>query len=318
MPEEYDILLAETFDESALQRLASVGRVRPASGCDAATLIREVPGAHALLVRTYAEVDAAVLEAGSELKVVGRGGVGLENVDLAAARRRGITVVYTPAAASDSVAEFTVGLILALERHLLKADAMVRGHRFREARRSLMGRELGGLTLGIVGMGRIGRRVGRICQRGLGMLVRHNDIIPITGLDFEAESADKQRIWAESDVVSLHVPLTKRTRHLIDSDVLRRLKAGATLINTSRGPVVDATALAQALAEGRLAGAALDVHEPEPPPPEHPLLTAPNVLLTPHLAARTGVGLGRMNDVVDDVIAALTGQRVQHPAPVDE
>jgi len=317
MANEPDILVAESFDESALQRLGTAGRVRFAGACDQATLIREAAGANALLVRTYAEVTAAVIEAGAELKVIGRGGVGLENIDLQAARRRGITVVYAPAAASDSVAEFTVALMLALERHLVSGDAMVRSARFSEARRRLVGRELRGLTLGIVGMGRIGRRVGRICRRGLGMKVRFNDLIEIAGLDFDAEPVGKERIWAESDVVSLHVPLTKKTRHLINTGVLRCFRPGTKLINTSRGPVVDATALARALANGQLGGAALDVHEPEPPPPSHPLLSAPNVLLTPHVAARTGVGLARMNDVVDDVIAALTGQEVQYPAPVE-
>ena len=317
MADGRDILVAESFDESALQRLAAVGRVRLAGACDQATLIREAAGADALLVRTYAEVTAAVIEAGTELKVIGRGGVGLENIDLQAARRRGITVVYAPAAASDSVAEFTVALMLALERHLVSADAMVRSARFSEARRRLVGRELRGLTLGIVGMGRIGRRVGRICRCGLGMKVRFNDIIEIADLDFDAEPVSKERIWTESDVVSLHVPLTNKTRHLINAEVLRQFLSRTTLINTSRGPVADAAALAQALANGQLAGAALDVHEPEPPPPSHLLLSAPNVLLTPHVAARTGVGLARMNDVVDDVIAALTGREVQYPAPVE-
>ena len=136
-------------------------------------------------------------------------------------------------------------------------------------------------------------------------------------MDFDAEPVSKERIWTESDVVSLHVPLTNKTRHLINAEVLRQFLSRTTLINTSRGPVADAAALAQALANGQLAGAALDVHEPEPPPPSHLLLSAPNVLLTPHVAARTGVGLARMNDVVDDVIAALTGREVQYPAPVE-
>ena len=318
MPDEHDILVAETFDESALMRLAAVGRVRHASAGDQEALVRAVPGAHALLVRTYARVTAAVIEAGSELKVIGRGGVGLENIDLAAARRRGIAVVYTPAAASDSVAEFTVGLMLALERHLVAGDAMVRSRRFGEARRRLVGRELRRLTLGIVGLGRIGRRVGRICRRGLGMNVRYNDILEIHGLDYQAEPVDKDSIWAESHVVSLHVPLTERTRHLVNAEVLRRFRPDTTLLNTSRGPVFDPAALARALSDGQLAGAAVDVHHPEPPPPSHPLLSAPNLLLSPHLAARTAAGLARMNDVVDDVIAALTGGPVQYPAPLPQ
>lgn len=315
---EFDILLVESFDESAVQRLERAGRLRRASACDEGTLVGEVPGADALLVRTYAQVTAAVIEAGKRLKVIGRGGVGLENIDLRAARDRGVPVVYTPAAASDSVAEFTVGLMLAVERHLVRGEAMVRGERFLEARGTLIGRQLRGLTLGIVGLGRIGRRVGRIARTGLGMSVIYNDIVEIRDLDYEVTPAEKGRIWAESDVVSLHVPLTSLTRHLVNADVLARFKPTSTLINTSRGAVVDDSALGAALSAGQLAGAAIDVYETEPPPPDHPLLAAPNVLLSPHVAARTGVGLARMNDVVDDVIAVLNGEPPAYPAPLDE
>ncbi|MCP4639849.1 MAG: hydroxyacid dehydrogenase, partial [bacterium] len=259
----------------------------------------------------------AVIDAGTKLKVIGRGGVGLENIDLPAARSRGVTVVYTPAAASDSVAEYTVGLMLALERHVVRGDAMVRGGHFREARSELIGRELRGLAMGIVGLGRIGRRVGRIAHAGLGMTVLYNDVVEITNLDYEAQSVGKDRIWAESDVVSLHVPLTRLTCHLVDGAVLSRLKPTSTLINTSRGAVVHGGALARALAAGRLAGAATDVYETEPPPVDDPLLTAPNVLLSPHVAARTRTGLARMNDVVDDVIAVLSGSAPAYPAPTD-
>ena len=315
---EFDILLVESFDESAVQRLERAGRLRRASACDEGTLVDEVPGADALLVRTYAQVTAAVIEAGKRLKVIGRGGVGLENIDLRAARDRGVPVVYTPAAASDSVAEFTVGLMLAVERHLVRGEAMVRGERFLEARGTLIGRQLRGLTLGIVGLGRIGRRVGRIARTGLGMSVIYNDIVEIRDLDYAVTPADKGRIWAESDVVSLHVPLTSLTRHLVNAEVLARFKPTSTLINTSRGAVVDDSALGAALSAGQLAGAALDVYEMEPPPPDHPLLAAPNVLLSPHVAARTGVGLARMNDVVDDVIAVLNGKPPAYPAPLDE
>lgn len=311
----FDILVAEAFDDSALERLARIGRLRRASGLDEQTLTREVPGADALLVRTYAQVTKAVIAAGDRLKVIGRGGVGLENIDLAAARRRGIMVVYTPAAASDSVAEYTVALMLALERHIVRGEAMVREGRFLEARGTLVGRQLRGLTLGIVGLGRIGSRVGRIARQGLGMTVLYNDIREFEDLDYEATPVDKERIWSNSDVVSLHVPLT---RHLVDSKVLARFRPTTTLINTSRGAVVDGPALAAALSARRLAGAATDVYEMEPPGPDDPLFQAPNVLLSPHIAARTGVGLARMNDVVDDVIAVLNGQLPVYPAPLDE
>ncbi|HUU84636.1 MAG TPA: NAD(P)-dependent oxidoreductase [Phycisphaerae bacterium] len=318
MPSDrFDILVAEPLEASAMDRLAEVGEVRSASNYDPATLIREVAGADALIVRTYSRVTAAVIEAGDRLKVIGRAGVGLENIDLAAARERGITVVYTPQAGSQSVAEHTVGLMLALERRLATGEAMLREGRFAEARRTLVGREFRGLTLGIVGMGRIGRRVARMCRRAFDMTVLYNDIVEIGYLDFVATPVSKERVWAESDVISLHVPLTELTRHLVNAEALKQFQPAATLINTARGAVVDAAALAAALAAGELAGAAIDVHEPEPPPPDYPLLGAPNVLLSPHIAARTTVARARMNDVVDDVIAALTGDRIRYPAHED-
>ncbi len=315
---EPHILVAEAFDASAVARLERAGGVRCLAACDETTLLREVPQADALLVRTYARVTRAVIEAGARLKVIGRGGVGLDNIDLRAARERGVAVVYTPAAASDTVAEFTIGLILALERQLLRGDTMVRGGRFLEARGALVGRQLRGLTLGIVGLGRIGRRVGRIARLGLGMRVIYNDIVTIGDLDYDAVPVEKRRVWADSDVVSLHVPLTRLTRRLVNADVLKQFKATATLVNTSRGAVVDGAALAEALTAGTLAGAAVDVFEDEPPPPGHPLLSAPNVLLSPHVAARSDVGLARMNDVVDDVIAVLEGRSPSYPTLHDE
>lgn len=172
-----------------------------------------------------------------------------------------------------------------------------------------MGRELRGLTLGVVGMGRIGSAVARICGQGLGMRILYNDIRNIGPLPFPTTAAAKEALYRESDIVTMHVPLTDATRGMINAETLRLFRSSATLINTARGPVVSANALAEALGSGRLAGAALDVHDPEPPGEDHPLLRAPNVLLSPHIGARTRSGLSRMNDVVDDVIAVLEGRR---------
>ena len=314
MTSKFDILVAGSFGPAALERLERVGQVRLADRCDEAALIYQIAEADALLVRTYAQVTRRVIEAANHLKVIGRGGVGLENIDVEAARARGVTVVYTPAAASDAVAEFTIGLILALERHLARADAVVRQQQFAAGRKTLVGRELHGLTLGIVGLGRIGSRVGRIAQRGLGMTVLYNDIVEMGPLDYPATSAGKEQLWSQADVISLHVPLTELTHYLISAGVLAQFRPSATLINTSRGAVVDQRDLTVALAQGQLAGAALDVFESEPPAPDDPLLYLPNVLLTPHVAARTQRGLALMDDVVDDVIAVLEGQPPRYPA----
>lgn len=316
MHAQFDILVAGKLDKPSLDALARVGVVRFPAGHNEASLIDAVANADALVVRTSVRVTGRVIEAGKRLKVIGRGGVGLDHIDIPAARRRGITVVYTPEAASDAAAELTVGLMIALERKIATGQQMLRAGQFAEAREVCIGRGLAGLTLGIVGMGRIGRRVGRIAGLGLGMRVMYNDLVAIDGLDIPAEPVAKERIWSECDVVTLHVPLTDQTHQMINAAVFVEFKPTATLINTARGAVIDAQAVADALSQGRLAGAAVDVFDPEPPPPDHPLLSAPNVLLTPHIAARTHDGLARMNAVVDDVIAVLESRPPRFAAPV--
>jgi D-3-phosphoglycerate dehydrogenase len=318
MPSEGDvplILLAEPMSESAVARLRAAGRVLGPFEDQPDRWRRHLPEADALLVRSHAQVTDEDMAAAPNLKVIGRAGVGLDTIDLRAARRHGIEVVYTPAASTRAVAELTVGLIIALQRHILASDKAVRDGRFIEARRLPGPNEIGQQTVGIVGMGRIGRTVGHICSRGFGAKVLFNDIIPITGLDFAAEERSKTQLYAESDLITLHVPLTNLTRNLINAHALDSFRPTACLINTARGAVVDSAALAAALHQGRLAGAALDVLDVEPPPPDHPLLPAPNCLLSPHVASRTEASLAAMNDVVNDVIAVLAGRAPAFPAP---
>jgi len=313
----FHIVVAESYGEAALAVLREAGEVHVLDSYEESTLIRAVADADALLVRTYAHVTQRVLEAAPRLRVIGRGGVGLDNIDVKAARTRGITVVYTPAAATHSVAELTIGLMIALERQVVAADTAVRAGRFVEARRVSRGRELRGLTMGIVGLGRIGRCVGRAAA-GLGMNVLFNDIVDAGPLDYEAQAVDKPTLFTTADVVTLHVPLTPSTRGLVNAEVLAGFRQTATLINTARGGVVDLVALAAALKAGNDAGAALDVYDPEPLPPDHPILHAPNVLFSAHVGARTHSGLARMEQVVEDVVAVLNGQTPVYPAPPSE
>lgn len=309
------ILLAEPMSPSAVQRLQAAGLVIGPFPDRPEAWRTHLPEAEALLVRSYVSVTEADIQLARRLRVIGRAGVGLEHIDVEAARRRGIAVVYTPAASTQAVAELTVGLIIALQRQVLAGDQAVRTGGFLAAR-SLPGRkELGRQVLGIVGMGRIGRAVGRICSLGLGTSILFNDIVPITGLDFPARERSKDGLYAESDIVSLHVPLTDQTRNLIDQQALGGFKPGSWLINTARGAVVDSQAVAAALQNGHLGGAAFDVLDAEPPPPDHPLLGAPNCLLSPHIASRAEASLEAMNDVVEDVIAVLAGKPPAYPAP---
>jgi len=308
------IVLAEAFDPAAVEKLRAVGEVVVLDDCDEVHLREAVVDCDALLVRTRTTVTRAVIESAARLRVIGRGGVGLENIDLEAARERGIAVVYTPHASTDAVADLAVGLVIALLRNVSACDAMVRRERFWEARERTCSREMSELTLGIMGMGRIGRAVARRCRNGFGMTVLYNDIASPGWLDFVATPVAKDQLYAHADVVTLHVPLTESTRNLIDTAVLNRMKKGAVLVNTSRGGVVDSIALSAALSDGTLAGAALDVFDPEPLPADHPLMQAPNTLFTPHVGARSIAGLARMNEVVEDVVRVLQGRSPVYPA----
>jgi D-3-phosphoglycerate dehydrogenase len=278
-----------------------------------------VANADALVVRTYSLVSAEVIaaaKAAGRLKVIGRAGVGLDNIDLKAALDAGIQVVHTPAASTQAVADLVVGLIISLQRGVVENDRAMRGGQFDSIRAAKpKANELRHQTVGVIGMGRIGTAVGFRLANGFGTRIIYHDIREIGWLPFPAESKDSHKaVYAEADVVTLHVPLTRLTRGMIDADALASFKAGSYLINASRGPVVVPSAVAEALKSARLAGAAIDVHDPEPPPPDYPLFSAPNCVLTAHIGARSPEGLAAMNDVVDDVVAILQGKPPNWPA----
>jgi D-3-phosphoglycerate dehydrogenase len=227
-----------------------------------------------------------MLEGAPDLKVVGRAGVGVDNIDVAAASERGVAVMNSPGGNTISAAELTMALMLTVARRVTEADRSIREGRWERA--TLQGVELRGKTLGVVGAGRIGWEVAQRC-RAFGMRVIVYD--PYLALDRVDELhpllVPLDRLIESSDIITLHVPLNAETRGMIGSDALGRMKKGAFVINVSRGGVVDEDALALALTEGRIAGAGLDVYEHEPIPPDSPLLTAPNLVLTPHLGAST-------------------------------
>jgi D-3-phosphoglycerate dehydrogenase len=242
--------------------------------------------AEALIVRSATKVDRAMLEEAPRLRAVGRAGVGVDNIDLEAASERGIAVFNAPEGNTVAATELTMALILTVVRRVAEADRSIREGRWN--RSAFRGVELRGRLLGLVGAGRIGGEVARRC-RAFGM-----DVI---GFDpyLAAEAAEVlgvrlvefDRLIEEADVISLHVPLTEETRGMIDEAVLRRMKREAFLVNASRGGVIDEDALAEALSEGWIAGAALDVYATEPLPADSPLRAAPNLVLTPHLGAST-------------------------------
>jgi len=242
--------------------------------------------AHGLVVRSATKVKAEMLDKAPELRVVGRAGVGVDNIDLEAATERGVAVLNAPAGNTVSAAELTLALMLSMVRGVPAADASMR--RGEWARSKFQGVELRGRTLGLVGAGRIGGEVARRC-RAFGMHVLAYDpyLTDERAADLRVERAELDRVIESADVLSLHVPLTDSTRDLINEASLARMKKGAFIVNVARGGVVNEAALAAALASGQLAGAALDVFENEPLEADSPLRTAPNLVLTPHLGAST-------------------------------
>jgi glyoxylate reductase len=275
----------------------------------------EVLAAHAarsegLLTLLTDRVDAALIDGSPDLRAIANYAVGYDNIDLDAAAARGIPVGNTPDVLTDATADLTWALLLAAARKLPEAVAAVReGDWLTWEPAMYLGAAVFGATLGIVGFGRIGRAVARRAS-GFDMEVLWSDG---SGSSGSGGGVDLDRLLERSDFVSLHCPLTPETHHLIDDAALSRMRSSAILINTARGPIVDHDALRRALKAGEIAGAALDVTDPEPLPPDDPLLTAPNLIVVPHIGSGTRVARERMADLaVDNLLAALDGRPMPH------
>ncbi len=285
--------------------------IGPDTGGDEDRMIAAARDADALIPLLDNPVTARVLDASPKLKVVAQCAVGYDNIDLDAARVRGIVVTNTPGVLTEATADFTFALLLAVARHVLAADRYVREGRFRRWETMLLhGMELSGKTLGIVGLGRIGQAVARRAL-GFGMKVRYHNrrrANPTVERMCVARYATMDDLLAESDVVTIHCPLNDDSRHLFDAAAFAKMKPTALLVNTARGPIVDEEALVEALRAGRIAGAGLDVYEHEPE--VHPgLLESDRVVLAPHLASATvkaRTAMARM--CADAVLAVLEGR----------
>ena len=283
-----------------LEAVCDVDRHEGIAPLTHAELITRIQGKHALIAMITDRVDRAVIEAGRDLRVIANVGVGFNNIDVAAARERGIVVTNTPDVLTGATADLTWALILGITRRIGEGERLIRRGEWKGwAFDQLLGMELRGRQLGIVGFGRIGRAVAERAV-AFGMTVAH------TGRDADAMPLD--RLLSTSDVVSLHVPLRDDTRHLIDQPAFARMKRSAYLINTSRGPVVDEAALVWALKNRIIAGAALDVYEQEPQVHEG-LLALDNVLLAPHLGSATIETRTAMADLAArNALAVLAGE----------
>jgi glyoxylate reductase len=267
-------------------------------------LLARAPELDGLLSLLTDPVDAELIEAAPRLRAISNYAVGVDNVDLEAAAARGIPVGNTPDVLTDTTADLAVALMLGISRHLVEGDAYVRRGEWRTWETGLLlGHDLHGSTVGIVGFGRIGQAVGRRLE-GFGCEILHTT---------RSGGVPLEELLDRSDFVTLHSPLTPETRGLIGDEALARMKPTAYLVNTARGPIVDSEALGRALHAGRIAGAALDVTEPEPLPGDHPLLGAPNLLVLPHLGSATEATRARMADMaVDNLLAGLAGEQMPH------
>jgi len=303
-------VLSDAIHPEAMARLAQVGVVKVLDTLDPKDHPPVLAQADVLIVRRPSfQVTREVIAACPRLRVIGRHGAGLDNVDLQAATEAGIPVTYTPSAPTDSVAELTIGLIVAVARRIADAHQAVREGIWHRER--FMGMELAGKILGIIGFGSIGRAVARIA-RAMGMRVVAFDPY-VSRWPRGVRPAPLPELLQRADVVTIHAPLTPETKGLLGRAELSRMKPGAILVNTARGGILDEEALVQALREGRLGGAGIDVFSREPLPVDHPLLYAPNVVLTPHIGAMTEEAQRRMAlTVVQDVLRVLSGGRPEH------
>lgn len=304
---KWKILISDGLHEEGKRLLRAVAQVEDCEGIAPEALLQTICDCDALIVRSRTRVNAAVLSAAKQLKVVGRAGIGVDNIDLAAANAHHVIVVNAPQATVVSVAEHTLALMLALARSIPRADMMVKSGKW--AKSQLMGVELQGKVLGILGMGKIGSAVA-VRAAALGMTVLGYDPgIPETEIQRRgATPVALSDLYAHSDFISLHLPLSPETRGMIDGQALGQMKRGVRIICTARGGIIDETALLGALESGQVAGAALDVFAKEPPGMSA-LVTHPNVIATPHIAAQTYEAQARAAvDIAQEVLAALRGE----------
>lgn len=304
---EWKILIADGLEENGLCLLREAASVDDRSGIGADELLAAVREYDALIVRGRTKVTAAVLEAASRLKVVGRAGVGVDNIDLTSASAHGVTVVNAPTSTTIAVAELTLALMLGLCRHIARADADLKTGQW--TKKELEGVELFGKTLGVIGMGNIGSAVaGRAACLGM-LVIGYDTLVPEEEIrNRGAEPVDLETLYRRADFITLHVPLRSETRGLIGGQALSQMKRGVRLICAARGGVIDETALLGALESGQVAGAALDVFASEPPGVSA-LVAHPHVIVTPHIGAQTVEAQKRAaGDIAAEVLAALKGE----------
>ncbi|MFO7322520.1 MAG: hydroxyacid dehydrogenase [Chloroflexota bacterium] len=284
----YHVLVPDNVHPSALDVLGAADglRVTAPGQMSRAETLAAIADADALIIRSATKVDAEMLEAAPNLRLIARAGVGVDNVDVATASARGVVVMNTPDGNTIATAEHTFGLMLALARHIPEAEISMREGKW--DRKSFMGVELRGKTLGIIGFGRIGRALAKRALAFEMTVIAHDPYVPADlAADFGVELVSLDDLYQRSDFISLHSVITEETRNMINRETLARMKRGVRIINAARGALINEADLAEAIRSGQVAGAALDVYAQEPPEPDNPLIGLPGVVHTPHLAAST-------------------------------
>ena len=307
----YKALITDPVEKECIERLSAAGiEVVEAYDLTKESLLEKIPEYDILIVRSKTKVDKQVIERATKLKIIGRVGVGLDNIDVEEASKRKIKIVSTPEASTVAVAELVFAFLLSLARSIPRADSSMKQGKW--IKKELHGFELRGKTLGIVGFGRIGKAVAMRAKAFEMHVMAYDPFEPrevFENLKIP-RAGNLKELLSQSDIVSIHVPLTRETEHLFNEEMIFSMKPGAILVNTSRGKVVDTKALLKALKTGHLLGAALDVYENEPPkePWELELISLPNVIATPHIGAQT-VEAQRIGAILiaENIIKTLSG-----------
>jgi D-3-phosphoglycerate dehydrogenase len=304
---EYKILITDGLDEHGQSILRASARVDEQKGLSEADLVKVIADYDGLIVRGQTRVTASILEVASRLKVVGRAGVGVDNIDLDAAKQHGIAVVNAPTSTTIAVAELAIGLLLAVAREIPRADASMKQGGW--LKKEFEGVELSGKTLGVIGYGRIGTEVGRRAAAfGMNVIVYDPNVSEDELVHGDAEPVPLQDLFAWSDFISLHLPLNVQTRDLIGPLAFSQMKDGVRIVSTARGGIIDEAALLDALNKGKVAGAALDVFQKEPPGLTE-LVSHPGVIASPHIGAQTVEAQSRAaEDIAAEVLAVLYGK----------
>ncbi len=306
----WKILLTDGLEESGQAILRASAQVDDRTGISADELLQKVAEYDAIIVRGRTKVTPAVFAAAKSLKVVGRAGVGVDNIDLNAAREHGVTVVNSPLATTVAVAELAMGMMLSLVREVPRADATMKTGKW--IKKELEGTELFGKTLGVIGFGRIGSAVAQRAAAFGMKIVGYDPIIkPGEVIERGGEPVNLDELLARADVITLHIPLTGDTRNILNAGAFAKMKRGVLIVCAARGGVIDEEALLAALDSGQVAGAALDVFTAEPPGLTG-LVSHPKVIATPHIGAQTVESQGRAAvDISGEVLAALRGDTLR-------